>query len=315
MPVNFLFNNAAMGDYIGYTAAILWIAENAPWIAGRVYVDRFMVLFVRHFLDRYPHWKVIEAGEISVDPTVCIIGADLTVDGGKQFQQLLNATGASIMHLAFAYYAAMTPPPEGVTYPQLTQDKAKLPKALRGKEGQYVVFTPGATTTSRRLTGRHLNPVIAHVRSLGLLPVFLGKSQMTAEHGATFADDILYEEGLDLRNQTTMLEAACVMEHSLVTTGLDNGLLHLAGCTPGNLIFGYNIASPEHRRPWRGQYDSRTVDIVLSPEELPCTLCQSRMKMLLAHSFHQCLYGDLRCVDLLFSDEGKRWKDAISRFI
>jgi hypothetical protein len=96
--------------------------------------------------------------------------------------------------------------------------------------------------------------------------------------------------------------------------GLDNGLLHLAACTPGNVIFGYNIASPEHRRPWRGQYDERTVDVTLTADELPCNWCQSRQKMMLNHSFHQCLYGDLKCVDMLFEDDGKRFCDAIDYF-
>jgi ADP-heptose:LPS heptosyltransferase len=314
-PVVFLLNNSGLGDFICFTSALQWIAENCPWIQGSVYVSEFLVPFLRLAFAEWPHWKVGPGEKIELDTSVCVIGPDITINGHVYFQQLLNATGAHLVDLGFAYYANMNPAPADAIYPQLNFPEAKLPKALRGKEGQYVCFTPGAPTTSRTVRGHHLNPLIAYVIELGLIPVFLGRSQISSTHKANFADDIHYHKGLDLRDQTTVLDAACIMQYACCTLGLDNGLLHLAACTPGNVIFGYNIASPEHREPRRGQYQDRTINITVPHSRLPCIHCQSNMKMVIQHSFHKCFYGDLRCIDLLFSEGEEQWKKAIRDFL
>lgn len=314
LPINYYFNNSGMGDFICYTSALQWIAANCPWVMGRVYCSNFMIPFLQLALAPWPHWKAISGERVAMDLSECHIGPDIDINGQRYFQQLFNATGCHLVDLGFAYYANFNPAPKGATYPQMSFPAEKLPKELRGKEGHYVCFTPGAPTTSRTVASRHINPIIDYVLALGLTPVFLGKAQVTPTHQANFPADVSYEKGIDLRDKTTVLDAACIMEHSLCTLGLDNGLLHLASCTPGNVIFGYNIASPEHRRPRRGKYDNKTTDITVPREKLPCIHCQSNMKMLVTHSFHQCLYGDLKCIDLLFSEDGKLWKDAILAF-
>lgn len=312
-PVSFLLNAAGMGDYINYSAAIVWIAENAPWIEGTLYVNSFLVELLSLVLRPYPRWSVKSGdGPLRIEHGMSVIGPNMQMDNGMIYnQQLLNATGSHLMDLGFAYYANLNAAPDGVFLPKVALPKHKVPSALRDIPYKYIVFTPGALTPSRMTYGKHLNPLIRFVKEKGFLPVFLGKDE---NHSVAvqpkFADDVAYSEGLDLRNKTTVVQAAATMEKAACVLGLDNGLLHLAALTDSRLIFGYNITSVAHREPRRNW--GKTINMTVPAEKLPCIGCQSKMKVMIGHSFHHCLYGDNLCVDLLFADEGQAWKDAIN---
>ena len=91
----------------------------------------------------------------------------------------------------------------------------------------------------------------------------------------------------------------------------DNGLLHLAACVPGNIIFGYNIAAPSQRRPVR-RLSGILMDITLTKEELSCIHCQTRMKQQNLINFRNCFYGDVACLGKLFENGSERWIRALS---
>lgn len=317
VPVNFMLNNAGMGDYICYSSALLWIARERPWVYGTLYVSAFMVPFFRLLFEPYPHWRVLEGRDIKLDGTVCTIGPDLEVGGYRQFQQLYNATGAHLVDLGFAYYANMSAPPEA-TYPYLSLPESRVLPAVRKLSRKYFVITTGFLTEARSLEGKHLNPLIEFGLEQGLTPVFLGKENAIDGHKTRFSGDIHYEKGLDLRNKTTILDAAAIMQYSACTLGLDNGLLHLASCTPGNVIFGYNIAGPSHREPRRTW--GKLINVTVTREELACIHCQDRQKLNINHFFGSCYYKDypehnLRCRELLFAGEGAKWKAAIMQML
>ena len=192
--------------------------------------------------------------------------------------------------------------------------ESKLPIAVKKLHGKYVVIPTGSMTPSRWVEGKHLNPLIRHVKSLGLTPVFLGKKEATKGLNAYFADDIAYSEGLDLRDQTTILDAACILQNSIATMGLDCGLLHLAAITKdSNVVFGYNIVEPKDREPRRNW--GKTINISLTKEELSCAGCQTHMRLMIAHTFHTCLYQDTKCIDLLFGNDCEKWKIALSQIM
>ena len=312
-PIFFLLNAGGMGDYINYAAALKWIAERAPWVHGTVFISPFLIEFLEYIFKPYPHWKIRSGDHIKLESDICFMGPEIQMPTHLANHQLLNATGAHLMDLGFAYYANMNTAPADWTLPFAEFPENKVHAELRGQTGKYVVITPGAVTVARYVTGEHLNPIIRHVKSLGLLPVFLGKDEVSKFVKPMFADDIAFDEGLDLRNKTTVCQAAAIMERAACVLGLDNGLLHLAACTKANVIFGYNITSVKHREPRRRW--GRLINISLTDEELACSGCQSKMKLLVNHTFHRCLYSDSKCIDLLFADGAKRWCDAIDEML
>lgn len=314
-PMVFLLNQGGMGDYINYTSAFAWLAEHCPWIQGTVYSNGYLIEFLELVLKPYPTWKVRDGSRVEIPWNMSAMAPEINVGKDQNGNdvilnhQLLNATGAHLVDLGFAYYANISPAPVEATLPHVTFHKSKVPRELRPLEGKYVVFTPGALVTTRMTSGRHINPIIDHCIELGLTPVFLGKAEFQANLNPKFADDVSYEKGIDLRNKTTVCQAGAIMERAFATLGLDNGLLHLAACTSAPVIFGYNIVKPQHRAPRRKS--GLTIHVSLTDEQLACNGCQSRMKMLVNHSFHKCLYGDVQCIDLLFADGARLWKNAL----
>jgi len=167
-------------------------------------------------------------------------------------------------------------------------------------------MTPGATYENRAMLASTFNGIKDYLISRGITPVFLGNDKVGTRK-VSFEAGYDYRGGIDLRGKTTLLEAAKVMSKSEVVVGLDNGLLHLAATTEAPIVFGYNIASPEHRRPRRRV--GKIIDVSPDPEKLSCTFCQSRMRMMFNHDFRRCVYGDNACVKEL--GDVKLWSDAI----
>jgi hypothetical protein len=315
-PVAYVMNDGGMGDFVNYAAATRWVAEQCPWIDGQLFVNNYLVPLMRDLHEEFTHWKVWPSEKIQdhLKDGVSLVGPSLRVDGRSVNPQLLTVLHAHPIDVAFGYFAGSTPAPEGVEMPRLNYERNKLLPKIKQLKGPYAVFTTGATTQSRTVLGRHLNPVIDYARSLGITPVFIGKTNFVGngQNSVSFPGDIDYSVGLDMRNQTSVKDAACIMQHAAFTAGLDNGNLHLAALMQDSrVIFGYNITTVEHRAPRRTH--GRTINLSVSKQELPCTGCQSRWHQFHTHQFDKCFYKDVKCVDLLF--ETSKWTNAIDEIL
>lgn len=311
IPVRYIFSGGGLGDYICWIPALQWIAEQCPQVFGRIYAPAFFFEIAQHFFSGYEGWRTFLIDEVNKETKSIAVGPDAF---GRV--QMVNALGSHLLDLGFAYYANLSPvPPAYNRYPDLTglPDEG-LPPALRDKQGKYVVFTLGGTTSSRTVPGALWNPLLAWVREQGLTPVLLGKEHLSPTHRAHFPEGTDLTGVIDLREKTSLLEAACIMDRAAAVLGLDNGLLHLAACTNARLLFAYNIVIPEHRSPRRSGR-GRTVELSLTPEELRCSGCQSRMKALYTHDFKTCLYRDNLCIEMLFENGAARWKSALSALL
>jgi len=310
---NFVFAGAGIGDFICYMPAMLWIAKHCPWIRGRIWAPQFFLEFAENCMREFPLWKCLPTEKINelVEPRTVFRGPGLAVGGRNTHNQLLNGTGAHLVDVGFAYFLNQTPPPEGGDfYPTL--DFSHVPgNPLFVHEGKpidnYVVFTTGGVTPVRTVPGEYWNPIIAYVKDLGLTPVFLGKKEIPGGVTVQFPDGCNYSEGVDMRDQTTLMEAAYIMKHAKAVLGFDNGLIHLASCTDANIIAAYNIVHPKERRPrrWKGLWR----EIFLTKSELQCANCQTNMKSLPLHSFKFCLYGEEipTCTKMIFENKAERW--------
>lgn len=308
-PINFELAGGGMGDYLCWLPALQWIALNCPWVHGRIFAPAYFIQLVLNVFEGVPNWRVSLIERFKEESELGSLIRGLA----SAPNQLLNATGANLVRQGFCNFANLDTIPEGTTYPKLNLEKVKMPKPLRGLEKKYVVFTPGGTTQARFVPAKYWNPLIDWCLEKGLTPVFLGKTQMADVHRSYFDDEVHYEKGIDLREKTSLLEAARVLRDSLCAIGLDNGLLHLACCTDANVIFAYNIAAPCDRRPLR--HSGKTIDLVLTKEELACIHCQTNLKLLYTHNFKNCIYRDTKCIDLLFQNQGERFKKAIESFL
>lgn len=309
----FAYCAGGLGDYVAYTAALIWVAENCPQVHGNVYAPAYFYEFANwHFRSR-KNWKVhfdedLRKGEFSK----LMRAPDL----GKR-TQLVNGIGANLLRLGFIYYVGLDYVPEGVTYPQLDLSRSHLPKGLSKMEQPWVVLTPGGTASNRTVPGSKWTPIISYIRKLGMLPVLLGREELRGSYRANLGDVVL-DGVLDLRNETTLLEAAAAMKYAKATLGLDNGLIHLAATTDAAIVCGYNIVKPEQRRPVRPAGAWR--ELIPSEAELPCVSCQVNLPLNHTRLTNYCLYESVpewrnACIEILFSDEGKRWTDELDSIL
>jgi hypothetical protein len=315
--LHFIFNDGGMGDLVNYAGATVWLAKNCPWVHGRIFVPRYLANLMADVHEGFKNWIVWPSEDVKehLEKGAAMLGPSIRINGVITSRQLLTVMGAHPIDVGFSFFAGSCPAPKDCVLPVLDYAWGKVRPDVRALKN-YAVITTGATTPARTLTGKHLNPIIEFVKSKNLVPVFLGKSDLLndGKKSTNFADDIRYDLGVDLRDKTSVKEAAAIMQHAAFTLGLDNGLLHLAALMKDSrIIFGYNITSVEHREPRRAH--GKTINMYVTKDELPCSGCQSQLKHVKTHTFDKCLYGDLKCLDLLFKNEGEAWKKAITEMI
>lgn len=316
ITMGFVFLNGGMGDYINWLTPIQWLASEATWIKGTLICPIYLTELAEYFLKPYPNWCGVKAyNKISEIPRL-----DDTPTRGPIIlqQESLNATGAHLSTCGWVYFTNKEKAPPGWEYyPQFKQedlDALALPDEAKGLSAhKYAVITTGVTTPSRHVKGDYWNMIIDYVCSKGLTPVFLGKGLVETGNQRNirtkFHDEVNYGAGIDLRDKTSLMQAAAVMSKAACVIGHDNGLLHLAGCTDVPIVFGYNLASPEHREPRRPS--GNIFNVALDDEELHCNFCQSKTNFLIGYNFQKCFYSDLKCIDLLFADGAAKWRTQI----
>lgn len=320
MNMNFIFLNGGMGDYLCWMRPIQWMMECAPWLRGTLIHPTYLTEIVEYFMKDHKTWSHSDykrLAEIQGDNQVPYRGPVVLQN------ESLNATGAHLFTCGWVYFTNKECAPEGKDskglewkyYPKFGEDfltGVELPSEVP-EPGTYAVITTGITTPSRHIKPEYLNMIIEYVHSLGLKPVFLGKSMVETGNRTNIHTDfnksVRYDLGVNLVNKTTLRQAASIISKSKVIIGHDNGLLHLAGLTETPIVFGYNLASPKHRRPLRPT--GQVYDVVLPEGALNCYLCQSKTNLNIGYNFRQCFYNDLKCFDLLFADNAKLWRDQI----
>lgn len=332
IEVAFVMMNGGGGDYITWMQAVRWLASEATWIKGTLIVPKYFRELAEYWLKDYPKWKFADYTDAQQLPNLNSTPFRGPVDLQRE---ALNATGAHLITCGWVYFTNKEGAPDGIDpwyekrglpaagwdyYPPFLQEdlnKVELPsEASPLVAKKYAVITTGKTTPSREVPSGAWNPVIEHILSKGLTPVFLGKSVVETGNSknihTSWDRSTDYSKGVDLRDKTSLMQAAAIMSNAAVVVGHDNGLLHLAGCTRDvPIVFGYNLASPKHREP------KRTVGMVynvcLTSQELACNFCQSNCNFVIGYNFRECFYKDLKCMTMLFEDNAVRWKTQIDR--
>lgn len=300
---NFLITNGGIGDYICWMSAIEWIARTHPQLKGRIYAPKYFLPIVENVMAKYltkeAGWKVAERAQLT--PKKMQLRRTYA-----PHDEPISGTSCHLVDLGFIYYAGLVPvPADGRNYLKLdltsTPDTYSLPK-------DYAVMTPGATYENRVMPVKAFNALKNHFLAEGVTPVFLGTAAV-GSRSVQFAKDYDYENGLNLVGETSLLQAAKIIAGARVIVGLDNGLLHLAAMTEVPIVFGYNIASPEHRRPRR--LKGELWEIYPDTLKLSCTFCQSKMRFMFNHDFRICAYEDNLCLTAL--SDPKPWIESVDK--
>lgn len=304
------YHCGGIGDYIQFTQAIIYALKNYKYLKGKIFVKPFFYELAKYWLT--PHLD----GRYKIQ---CIENYEKNSIMAKYTNMIAATHGIyttlnnPIMEVGFVSYAGLSRVPEEYNHfpvidcSKLPIDKFKLPE-------KYCVITTMGTSGVRTLKPVTINSISNYVKSLGIEPVFLGKSKLdpTANYQAAAPDEIDYSKGIDLRDKTTLLEAASIMNSAQFVAGLDNGLLHLASCTDANVIFAFNTVRPDHRLIPRKTKTGKTEVIVPDKEKLSCTFCQSQIPFMFKHNWTTCLYNDKKCLDYLHFDA---FKNVIRKFV
>lgn len=307
----FIFRRGGLGDYINFMSTMFFIADSYPQIYGLLYVSKPFYDVAKFLMEDVNNWEVRDRATLKdLNETAFIndIGPDKIP---------INATGCHLMDLGAIYFAGLSYLPKEYRFlPRIEYKSGKdwgLPK-------RYAVFTPGYTAKSRRVKPEYYNELTKYCETQGITPVHLGKANFSQSevakgqgYKATIQEDFDLTIGVDLTEKTTLLEAIEIMGHAQFVLGLDNGLLHFAGCTSVPIIFGHNIASVEHRAIRRPEGD--TVNIEIPREALSCIGCQSYMRYTGGHHHNLCFYGHYACLDILFNNKCETWKNAIDHIL
>lgn len=305
--INLVLNHGGIGDFIYWIVAIEWVFKEHPHLFGSVLAPRFFHELACHWLSGLKDRVVVRSFD-KLDEDDFFLRRDkyfLCPNGA----QLVNSCGAHLLDIGFRYYANLDEIPDGYRrMPKIVGDEVSLAKFYLPKK--YVVVTSEATSPIRRLKADTINGIVDWVRDHDLVPIFLGKSRLAHDYKTHPDEGVKLERVIDLRERTTLLEAACILAHAQAVVGLDNGLLHLAACSRVPVIMGFNTVDPRHRAPIR---DSGLKTIAVMPNEsLECRFCQSRVRYVMGHNFHFCLYKDNRCLDMLTA---KTFIDALEKVL
>lgn len=305
--VNFVLNHCAVGDGICSLPAIIFARlMHRPELEMIVWAPSYMLDLISTLLHTYgdftyrrfedfPH-KASERNKAEDGPVVI----------NSIYREQFTRNRVSLVDYAFV--------PLLDTLPE-NDDQRSYPTAPLGNRkisGQYIVFPVNATSDNKLWHHTVLTPVLQWALDNDYKPVILGKSETTLHAIGPDGKDIqlipqthydkvpmeIRDRCLDLRDQTTLLQARDICGYASCVAGVDGGTIHLAATTDVPIVYGLTTTLPIHRSIVRHGKNNWRVKHV-TPKDLACAGCQSNWTLMFGHDFRHCAYGDNICVERL----------------
>jgi ADP-heptose:LPS heptosyltransferase len=290
--INILFDNGGIGDAIARLPAVKFIHDNHPHVRIYLWVPDFFYDFTKASLKDCNRILISRWSE----------GATKFKSGfpGKQFRSItVTNLGMHMTEHAFIILCN-TQPTDTNSYNYLQPDLSKIDIDKFSLPEKYVVVSTGYTAKVRQFLPEYINKIVTYIKLKGYEVVFLGKKEIETglqyKIQGDFNSSINYSAGIDLIDKTSLFEATKVCSKSKAVVGLDNGILHLAGCTNVPIIGGFTSVNPIHRMPYRNGKLGWEYYPVVPPESLDCRFCQSNWQFTFNHEFVNCFYQDTKCV-------------------
>lgn len=320
---NIVFDKGGLGDNIYRFGAVRHLLANRPDMYGHLFVPTYLKGLAQRYLVEYlPRLEFFDLTEYGKMPD------EFNNLPATRFGMRPSYLSWHLLDHAF-HYVVDQPPPFRFT-PRLERnllpERTEIDLMFPGGKAptQYAVITSNYTAKVRMFdqawkVSEYLNeswklPVVYLGKSYNKTGVMVTKSGLARDTGVTSQDrDLpLGEQYIDLRDETSLIEAAAILADASVVVGVDNGLMHLAASVGAPTVMGYTTVEPHHRRP----YDVPHVEVIPS-DDLDCRFCQSRMAPLMheVHDFRFCIRGT-QPIECVASDKGltfQRWKEGLEK--
>lgn len=286
------FTKGGLGDSVARLPTIKYILEQYPHVQKiRLFAQDYFREVVEHFF---------------TPDQVEFVGASKRNEALKE-RPSSHATHTDtvqhttlrthLTHHAFATIVNETPI-HPTAYNYLKFDLNKLPSKINLLPKKYIVLTTGFTSLNREFPAKEVNKIAKWADIKDYQVIFLGKKESVYHDKATptkaeFPEELDLSLGINLIDQTSLLEAAKIMGNAAAVVGVDNGLLHLAGMTDVNIVAGYTTVSQWHRMPIRNNIIGWNVQSINS--NIGCAPCQTKANFLYNFDFRTCYYGDYAC--------------------
>lgn len=286
--VNFLLVDGGVGDHVASFTALDYIARKYPWITQLVWMPDLLLDLAKNLI-RYDHVELRSFTEMRgrYDPS----------KPTKSTKWDGNTSPMKIHCLDYAFLKLCDENPDlsEKNYLPLRRGEIDISKFVLPRS--YVVLTTGFTAAVREFRPEIVNEIASHFqKKTDYEVVFLGntdgKTGSAHTIKAKFKDEIDFTNGINLIDKTTLLEAAAVMHDAKAVLGVDNGLLHVAGCTPADIIGGFTTVSPWIRMPVRGDVMGRGFYPIAPYHSLQCRFCQQTTNFIYGHKYTDCLFKE-----------------------
>lgn len=287
--VNFLHDWGGIGDNVASLPVYKYILENYPHIIPHIWYPDYFVNFAKHCLPK-AIIKPFSKGEKEFNTLL---------PGRKISNPQHTNMGTHLVDNAFHILIDKSIDIQHKNYVQLDLNKINIEKFNLPEN--YVVISTGYTAIVREMKAQVVNELSDYVISKGYIPVYLGSkvtdtgvSNVSSNEApniiGNFNTEIDYSKGLDLIDKTSLLESGKIIAGAKCIVGLDNGLLHLAGCTNTTIVGGFTTVEPRHRMPYRNNELGWNFYSVVPDENLKCRFCQSNWEFKYGNDFRKCYY-------------------------
>lgn len=294
--VNFMLLDGGLGDHTASLIVMDYIIKKYSWVTPLLWVPDYLVAFAKHVLPNRTYVKSFTDMRYDYD-------SNITTRTTK-WDGVISAMKIHIADYAFLKLTDENPSIEHKNSLKVRPEEINLDIVLPDK---YVVVTAGFTAKAREFPAKHINDIAKYVKEKGYEVIFLGQTKTItgSRHiiEGNFSEDIDFSQGLNLIDKTTLLEAAKVLSHAKAVIGVDNGLLHVAGCTDTAIVGGFTSVRPEIRMPIRNNILGWNYYPVVPDAKSDCCACQQETNFLYGHDYRSCIYADDKCVNEMSADK------------
>ncbi len=278
--INITLLNGGVGDLIAALTPVDYILRRYPWITPLIWMPDMMVEIAKNLLPDFAQIFSYTEMRGKYDPS--------RTTKTTEWDGHTSAMRLHCVDYAYIKLCDDLPPIEQRNYLKLRPlPRPEIPN-------DYVVITTGYTSDVKEFRAEYVNEVAKYIRSKDLDVVFLGSSS-TKTGGAhtiygSFDAEIDFSQGHNFIDKTTLLQAAGIMSHAVAVVGVDNGLLHVAGCSDVPIVGGFTFITPESKMPYRHNQLGWNFYPVVPDESLECKFCQTDTNFLYGHDYRKCMF-------------------------
>ncbi len=264
-----ILTDGGAGDLIAGLPAVQWNVKNCPDVAWRLFCPDYLAEFARHQIPGIAVFPFSEAKPHFRNDLLT-----LTTQWHNQhtpmrthptdyaFHMLCDRKPP---HLIYRDYIQVIPS-------QIDTEKFDLPRS-------YVCIGATSREKCKAMSPDLIAGITRYLKARGITPVYLGQTNTktgTAVEMQSQAASADYSEGINLIDQTTLLEASAIIARSMAFVGMDGGLMHLAGCTQAPIVAGFTLVEPAQVAPYRWGGQKFKFQAVEPYSEIPNRYYQSK---------------------------------------